>query len=199
MYTSQDIQQLFLTHMQYKEDMPMLGKDDNVSENFALCEDEKSTLEAQNIKRDYKVSVSKSLDRGRRARTGRTPQDGLLGSNSLSSLREVKFNKQEFPTGTLVSSIKYDHLESQNDNFFYSFYNQLDYLQAYYFIEFEITKDNLDQFLSNPFITPFTEKLSDQNADKQMEKLLEILLGIPNDKWIKHKFDLQSGVTRIAG
>ncbi len=32
-----------------------------------------------------------------------------------------------------------------------------------------------------------------------MEKLSEIPWGIPNDEWIKHKFEHQSGVARMAG
>ena len=32
-----------------------------------------------------------------------------------------------------------------------------------------------------------------------MEKLSEIPWGIPNDKWIKHKFAYQNGVARMAG
>ncbi len=31
-----------------------------------------------------------------------------------------------------------------------------------------------------------------------MEKLLEIPWGIPNDKWIEHKFEYQSGVAWMA-
>ena len=31
-----------------------------------------------------------------------------------------------------------------------------------------------------------------------MEKLLDIPWGIPNDKWIDHKFELQSGMGGIA-
>ncbi len=31
-----------------------------------------------------------------------------------------------------------------------------------------------------------------------MEKLSEILWGIPNDEWIKHKFEHQNGVARMA-
>ncbi len=32
-----------------------------------------------------------------------------------------------------------------------------------------------------------------------MEKLSEIPWGIPNDEWIEHKFEYQSGVARMAG
>lgn len=32
-----------------------------------------------------------------------------------------------------------------------------------------------------------------------MKKLLEILRGIPSNKWIKYRFELENAVTRIAG
>ena len=32
-----------------------------------------------------------------------------------------------------------------------------------------------------------------------MEKLSDILWGIPNDKWIDHKFELQNGIGEMAG
>ena len=44
-----------------------------------------------------------------------------------------------------------------------------------------------------------TEKLSYQNAEKWIKKLSEIPWGIPNDKWIKHKFEHQNGIARMAG
>ena len=47
-------------------------------------------------------------------------------------------------------------------------------------------------------MAPFTEKLLYRNADKWMEKLSEIPWGIPNDKWIEHKFEFQNGVAGMA-
>ena len=48
-------------------------------------------------------------------------------------------------------------------------------------------------------MAPITEKLSYQNANGWMKKLFDILWGIPNDKWIDHKFELQSDVSGMAG
>ena len=62
-----------------------------------------------------------------------TPQDGLFRSKSSSFFREFRFSEQEFPTGTPVSNIKYDHLGSQNNNLFYPFNDQVDYILAHYF------------------------------------------------------------------
>ena len=47
-------------------------------------------------------------------------------------------------------------------------------------------------------MAPLTEKLSYRNADKWMEKLSEIPWGIPNDKWIECKLELQNGVAEMA-
>lgn len=48
----------------------MLRENDNALENFWLHEDEESILEEQNIKRDYRDLVSKSLNTGSRVRDG---------------------------------------------------------------------------------------------------------------------------------
>ena len=48
-------------------------------------------------------------------------------------------------------------------------------------------------------MTPLTKKLSYKNANEGMEKLSEISWGIPEDKWIKHKYNVESGVSGIAG
>ncbi len=145
--------------------------------------------------------IGESSDTGSHARdglSGRTPQTGLLGSESSSSLREVKFNDQEFAAGTLVSNIKYNHPRFQNDNLFHSFHDQLNYGLAKYFAESETTKNNINKFLSDPLMAPLTKNLSYRNADKWMEKLSEIIWGISNDKWIEHKFEHQSGMARMV-
>ena len=53
--------------------------------------------------------------------------------------------------------------------------------------------------MSDPLMTPFTKKLTYKNADEWIEKLSEIPWGIPEDKWIKHKYNIESGVSGIAG
>ena len=70
---------------------------------------------------------------------------------------------------------------------------------AHYFAESETTKGNVNKFLSDPLMTPLTKKFSYKNADEWMEKLLEIPWGIPKDKWIEHKYNVESGVSEIAG
>ena len=135
--------------MQSKQDMPMLGEDDNASDNFALYEDEKSISEAQDIERDHRDSISKSSDSRSHAKARRILQDGLLGSELSSSLKEVRFSEQEFPTCKPISNIIYNHLESEIDNLFYLFNNQLDYIQAHYFAKLEIMIGNIDKFLSD--------------------------------------------------
>lgn len=105
--------------MHLEQDMPMSGKNDNTLENFDLHKNDNSILKKQDIERDNKDLVGKDMTTRSHARDGllgQTPQDGLLISE-LSSLREVKFNKQEFSTGKPGSDIKYHYLGS--DNIFY--------------------------------------------------------------------------------
>ncbi len=163
-------QQVLPVRMQSKQHVPIPEEDDNASENFGPHEDEESPLEEKDIEGDHRNSVGEcSSNAGSRARDGlseRTPQAGLLGSKSSSSLREVRFSDQEFAAGTPVSNIKYNHPGFQNNNPFYLFHDQLDYGLAKYFAESETTKSNVDKFLSEPLMAPLTEKLSYRNADK---------------------------------
>lgn len=62
--------------------------------------------------------------------------------------------------------MKYHHLDFKNNNLFYPFNNQLDYIFANYFLEFKTTKDNIDKFLSNLLIVPLIKELSYENANK---------------------------------
>ena len=48
-------------------------------------------------------------------------------------------------------------------------------------------------------MTPLTKKLSYKNTDEQMEKLLKIPWDIPEDKQIEHKYNVERGVSGIAG
>lgn len=101
-----------------------MGKDNYASENFGPHEDEKFTLEEQNIEWDYRNLVGESLDTGSYVRDnllGHTSQNGLLTSELLSSLRKIRLSKQEFPTGKPISDIKNHHSGSQNDNPFHLF------------------------------------------------------------------------------
>ena len=90
----------------------------------------------------------------------------FFASELLSSLGKVKFSKQEFFADKLVSDIKYYPPSYHSNNTFYRFIDQLDYVLANYFVDFEITKDNIDRFLSNPLMFLLIKKLSYQNADK---------------------------------
>ncbi len=148
----------------------MLVEDDNTSDHFMYHEEEEYPLgnNKQEIREIQRDSVGQSSDNEslRDMLSGRIPQAGLLGSESSSSLREVRFKDQEFTTGTPISNIKYNHPGFQNNNPYYPIHNQLDHELAKYFAEPKTTKSNIDQFLSDPLMTPLTEKLSYQNADK---------------------------------
>lgn len=156
--------------------MLTLREEDNLSDNFGPHLDEKSALERPDIEKNDIDLVDKSVDTRSRIReilSERIPHDGLLGSESFSSLRDVRFSKQEFTAGTPVSNIKYNHLRLQNNNSYYPFYNQLDYALVNYFTESEITKGNINKYLSEPLMTPPTKKLFYGNTNKWIEKLLE--------------------------
>lgn len=58
------VQQVFPIHMKPKQDTLMLKQDNDASENFGFYKDEKSTLEEQDIERDYIDFVGKSSDIG---------------------------------------------------------------------------------------------------------------------------------------
>ncbi len=128
-----------------------------------------------------------------------TPRKGLFASKSLSALREKWFSSHEFPVGTPISDKKYKHLGFKHKNSFYPFNDQLDYALAHYFAESETTKGNVSKFLTDPLMAPLTEKLSYKNVDEWMEKLSEIPWDIPDDEWIEHSFDVESGVSGIVG
>lgn len=147
--------------------MLILEEDINILGYFRLFKDDK--LKEQDIERDQSNVMSEKSDTRICARDSLlryTPQDQLLISKSLASLREIQFSKQEFLTGKPISDIKFSHLDSQNNNLFYSFNDQLNYILATYFGKSEIMERTVDKFLSNLLIVPLTEKLSCQNANK---------------------------------
>lgn len=79
--------------MQPEQDMPMPGEEDNESDNFGPHKDEASRLKEQDIEGDHK-DLGKSSDtrsHGRDSLLEHIFQDGLLESDSSSSLREVGF------------------------------------------------------------------------------------------------------------
>ena len=131
--------------------------------------------------------------------TERTPRDGLLASKFLSLLKEEWFTGKKFPARTPVSDIKYNHPGLKHQNSFYPFNDQLDYALAHYFAELETIKGNVNKFLSDLLITPLSKKLFYKNADKWMKKLSEIPWGIPENKWIEHKYNVESNISAIAG
>lgn len=142
--------------------------------NFEPHKDENFTSEEQNIQKNHKDFVGKSLDTRsykRDSLSKRTPQNRLLANESLSSLREVKFNKQEFLASKPILEVKYHHPSFRNNNLFDLFNNQPEYVLANYFTESETIKSNIDKFLSNLLMALLTKKLSYQNANKWIKKL----------------------------
>ena len=126
-------------------------------------------LEEQNIEKEYKNLEGESLNTKSYTKDGlarRMPQTRLLENESLSSSRKVRFSDQEFAAGTPISNIKYNHPRFQKNNPFYPFHDQLNYRLAKYFVKSKTTKSNVNKFLFEPLIVPFTKKLFYQNMDK---------------------------------
>lgn len=109
--------------MKLKQDTLILGEDDDKLKNFGLHKDEKFILEEQDIEGDFRNLMGEISNTGSCVKNGLskcTPQDKFLASESLLSLKEVRFSKQEFSTDKHVSNIKYHHLGSRNNNLFLS-------------------------------------------------------------------------------
>lgn len=106
--------------------------------------------------------------------SGRTPQNRLLANELLFSSRLIWFSEKKFLAGKPISDIKYNYRRSQNNNNFYLFNHQLNYLLAHYFADSKNIKSNIKRFLSNLVMASLDKKLSYQNADKSIEKLLKI-------------------------
>lgn len=112
-YTSQIIKWVFLIHIYPKQDMVILGEDNNVLDHFGPYENEKSTLKVQNIEENHSDLITQSSDIGgsiKNSLSEHIPQDELLKSKLLLSLREVKIGDQEFATDTSISNIIYNYL-----------------------------------------------------------------------------------------
>ena len=93
LYMSQIIQQIFLTRMQPKQDILMSEEDDNASDSFRFYQDDESISEAQDIEGYYRDLLGESSETRSRARVRHISQDGLLGSELLSSLKKVRLSK----------------------------------------------------------------------------------------------------------
>lgn len=114
------IPQDLLILIQSKQDILMLEKNYNTSEYFGFHENKKYTRNQQDIERDHKDLVNKSLELGSRASNSllkRTLQDLLFAYELSLSLRKVRFNKPEFPAGKPILDIKYYHPGFHNNNF----------------------------------------------------------------------------------
>lgn len=76
--------------------MPIPRQNSNVWKNFMSYEDEKSILKEQNIEKNHKNLVEKSLDIRsyiKDSLSGFIPQNKFLASEMSSSLRKVRLNK----------------------------------------------------------------------------------------------------------
>ena len=86
-----------LLHIQPDRNSPILAKKDDVSDYFMYYNKEKYPLDnkRQDVEKNQRNSIGKSLNNKsvRNMLPGYTPQDGLLGRESSSFLRDFRFSK----------------------------------------------------------------------------------------------------------
>ena len=160
-------------------DLPSDNNKENINPKALNNGEERIRLvDIDNGKEDIR---SADIDKERLVTPNQIFENGLL-SESFSTFIEVMFSKSEFLAGTPVSNTRYKYPRSQNNNLSYLFNGQSDYALAHYFTDSEPTKCNIDKFITNLLMKPFTKDLLYCNVDEQMEKLYTIPWGIPDDK-----------------
>lgn len=98
------------------------------------------------------------------------------------SLRKIRFSKNKFFASILEFNNKYNCPKSQNNNLFYLFNNQLDYVLAHYFAKFKTIKGNVNKILFDLLIVLLMQKLFYQNSGKWIKKFSKIIFAIMNNK-----------------
>ena len=96
-YRNHFIRQVLPICMQFKTDTLMPREDDDALKNFGLYRNEESILKEQEMEKNYRDLVSKSLDTEIRARDGflgHTLQARLFASRLSSFSKEVRFRKR---------------------------------------------------------------------------------------------------------
>ncbi len=122
----------------------------------------------------------------------------LFASEFSLALMEKWFSSHEFLAGIPKSDKIYKHPGSKYKNSFYPFNDQLNYGLAHYFVKSKTTKGNVNKFTTDALMALFTEKLSYKNADEWILKLSKISWHISDNKWIEHRFNVESGVFGIT-
>lgn len=56
----------------------------------------------------------------------------------------------------------------------------------------------MNMFFTDRSLISLIKKLSYESADEWIQKLLEIPWGIPKEKWIEYKFDIESDISGIV-
>lgn len=78
----------------------------------------------------------------------------------------MTFGKFKFLASTLILNTRYKYPKNQINNLFYLFNDQFDYALAYYFVELETTKGNVNRFFFNSLMKFITKKLLYYNVNK---------------------------------
>ncbi len=145
-------------------DLPSDYFEEDISSGVSNNDKEEIRL-ADTMGNDDKNIRPVDIDKQRPITLNWTPRNGLL-SELPRNFREVTFSRSEFPVSTPVSDTRYVLSESQSNNPFYPFNNQLDYAMAHYFAESETTKCNVNKFLSNLLMELITKQLLYCNTDE---------------------------------
>lgn len=78
----------------------------------------------------------------------------------------MMFSKYKILAGILILNTRYKHPVDKNNNIFYLFKNQVDYILVYFFADSETTKCNIDKFFAHPIIKFITQNLLSRSTDK---------------------------------
>ena len=140
---------------------------DNNKKDISLGESNNSKerlrpVDMNNDKEDIKLA---DISKQKPATLYKTIQNRLLGKSSLT-FGQMTFSESEFSAGTLILDTRYKYFRRQNNNLFYLFNGQLNYILTHYFLDSETTKRNINKFLTNPLMKLITKNLSYRNADE---------------------------------
>lgn len=78
----------------------------------------------------------------------------------------MTFSKSQFSASTQILDTRYRYPKNWNNNLFFLFIDQLNYVWSYYFVELETIKSKIDTFFSNLFMKSITKKLIYLYIDK---------------------------------
>lgn len=79
---------------------------------------------------------------------------------------QLIFSKFKFLSSISILDTRYKYFESQNNNLFYLFYSQVNYILAYYFADLKTIKYNIDKSFTNFLINFIINNFLYYNVNK---------------------------------